>query len=364
MSDPEVVAQPSSNEAVIDQPKTGRLAEAAAQVRAMVRNMPAEGETAETAEVSEPAEAEQHEAAPDPTPEPAPQAESRLKPSQLREMERRQRAAERHRQEAERMYAEIKRTQQQMEADRQRMDGERQRFEQERDGLKRWEEEAKRAPLQKMAERWGMKPEELVASLADEKANALSPEIAARFNELQLRLETESKERQRIETELKKRETEARDNYEMRQREEALRHDIRMVSHEVLLKQGDDFPHFAALPDATRQHRARAMVLAASKFQQQTGDEYTYADVLEVLEDQARQEVESVFNNERLKARYATAGSQKSTGGGSVPAKTPKANRAPSAKEAAAPGEQRETTHVERRAAAAQRLRELNGRKG
>lgn len=363
MSDQEtnITPQPSTNEAVVDQPTKGRLAEAAAKVRAMVQRQPEMADPAPTPEpeTSEPTPEPVAETAPEPTPEPAKEPEHRLKPSQLREMERRQRAAERHRVEAERMFQEAQSLRQQMAQERQRIDADRQRIEKEREDLKRWDEEARRSPLQKMAERWGMKPEELAASFADDKASALSPEIAARFNEFQMRIETEAKERQRLETELKTEREKAREAWEQRQREQNLNHDVRMVSHEVLQESGDQFPHFAALPEQTRQQRARYMVLAASEMMRKTGDEYNYHDVLEILEDQAKQEWDSMSKNERLRNKYQPAPATTKPSGGSVPSKT--AARAPSARDAAVPGEPRETTQAERRAAAARKLKELRG---
>ncbi len=370
MSDAEnnIVPQPSSNEAVIDQPSKGRLAEAAAKVREMVRKASPEA-TEPTAEPTpepetspEPVAEGAAEAAPAPAPEPPPEQESRLKPSQLREMERRQKAAERHRMEAEKLYREVQAERQRFAADQENLRSERQRLERDRDDLKRWDEEARKAPIQKMAERWGMKPEELAASFADDKANQLSPEIAARFNEFQIRLESESKERQRLETELKTAREKARETYEQRQRDQDLQHDIRMVARDVLQEAGDQFPHFAALPDETRAQRARYMVLAATEMMQKTGDNFSYNDVLEVLEDQAQKEWTSMSSNERLKARYAASPSvakAKAAAGGSLPAKT--AARAPTAKDAASPGESRESTVEERRRAAARKLRELRG---
>lgn len=373
MSD--IVAQPSNPDANVDQPPD-RMA-AAAKIREMARKLlPDKSEEAAPEPSPEPAVAEPEASAEEsrtvteeaktaPEPQETPEREQRLKPSQLREIERRQRAAERHRQEAERTLLEARAERQRFAAEQKALQEDRARLEEERNSFKRWDEEARRAPLQKMAERWGMKPEELAASFADDKANALSPEIAARFSEMQLRLESETKERQRLENDLKNARTRAKEIYEQRQREADLQHDVRMVARDVLQERGDDFVHFAALPDETRQQRARYAVLAATELMQKTGDEITYQDVLEVLEDQAQREWDAMSKNERLKTRYATppsGGAAKAKPGasaGSVPAKL--TNRTPSAKDAAVPGEPRETTLEDRRRAAARKLRELRG---
>ncbi len=261
-----------------------------------------------------------------------------LKASQKAEIRRRQKAAERHEREAR--------------AAEQRAEQRARELERRESQLSEFEQAFRKDPMGAVARRLGVPKEQLVTSYADEQANALPPEIHARFSQLETELKAEREERKRLEKQRSDAELEQR-------RDAAIRLDVDVIANQAVQKDGDDYPYFAALRRPERESRARLAVLAAL---QDKEEEYTRADILEALDERARLDFEDLMKDERIgrlmdgskKGAPAAKGEQESR------SRTP---RSPTAKDGAAPAPKTKRTDAEAREAAAQAAREFFGRR-
>lgn len=272
-----------------------------------------------------------------------------LKPSIKAQMRRYAKQAQREKLETLELKREIARERQALEAERAR-----EKAELDKD----W--------LGATAKKRGLSREQLVAELADDKANELPPALQARFQQIEDNLAADRKAREDREKALADRERKLAQG-------RAFERDVEIIVTKLGPEKAEEFPFFAALKDKTKVKRTHAAVRAAIQLEREaeaaglTDDpEYkpiTRLDIVEMLDDEAREDAEDFHGNERVRSRLGVKNAPAAPAGKSPPAPARRQPPVPTARAAAEPTPPpRRPTAEERRERGAQRTRELQGR--
>jgi hypothetical protein len=330
--------------------------EAATQLREMVEADEAEQAEAQAAAEGEPQGAADGEGHPDDQPpaegdgEPAEDGQAPLdtdeeaaakaqreKPSNVREAMRRQRAARRDREAAEKAQAELKQQQQ--------------AFQQQLEEWNQFQQRFQTDPIGAMSHRLGVPPDQLVAQQADAQANQVPPAIQAQLDrqaqelaDYKAAVEKQAQERA---------EAERQQNYTA-----AVNKDVAYISG-VAEREGDAerFPYYSSLSKPTRERRALA-ILRYTVEEMDNPQQFGPNDLLEALDEQAKEDHSSLSTSKWLKQSEADQGQEPPA----PAAKTPRRRRGgPSARGAAEPAPPRAPqTEAEAREAAAAEVRRLH----
>lgn len=315
--------------------------EAAAEaVRAVMAEQQKESDDAEEAEAEAAPETEAEAVQPAEQVETDEQPEGgRVKPSILREAQRRQKAAQRAEAEARALREEIAREREQMRR--------------ELEEVRQFREAAKRDPWAATAQATGLSREQLLAMGVDGQADAIPPTVAAELTELRQTVQQMREERERERQQMQEQAQRARS-------EDLIGQDVKAFEDMLSNGHGDKYPHAAALHPQRRAAIARQLVEQAAQEMARLRDPdlYTRTDILEALDERAREEVE--YYRTRLGAAPASAPSPDKLA--AAPAAQPGPKRAAkglSARDAATPAARGPMSWEESRDAAAAAVRDL-----